>query len=102
MGNSVLYSLVKPANTGSWKEGAQMYRNSIRTFVVALIVVLLAGCAGMSPREQRMLSGGAIGATGGAIIGAAAGSAGTGAAIGGAAGVLGGLVVDEMDRRNYR
>jgi osmotically inducible lipoprotein OsmB len=79
-----------------------MYKNYFRTLMVAIVVLFLAGCAGMSPREQRMLSGGAIGATGGAIIGAATGSAATGAAIGGAAGVVGGLVVDEMDRSRYR
>jgi osmotically inducible lipoprotein OsmB len=79
-----------------------MNKNTFRTLLVAFVVMLLAGCAGMSPREQRMLSGGAIGATGGAIIGGATGSAATGAAIGGAAGVVGGLVVDEMDRRGHR
>ena len=67
----------------------------IAGFVLAL---MLSGCAGMSSREQRMLSGGAIGAAGGAVIGAATGSAATGAAIGGAAGVVGGLIVDEMEK----
>lgn len=63
------------------------------------LTLLLTGCAGMNPREQRMLSGGALGAAGGAAIGAATGgSPAAGAAIGGAAGVVGGIVVDEMDR----
>jgi hypothetical protein len=41
------------------------------------------GCSGMSNTQQRVLSGGAVGATGGAIIGAVAGSAALGAAAGG-------------------
>lgn len=77
----------------------------LRKIITGLtLVLMLSGCAGMTPREQRMLSGGAIGAAGGAVIGAvAAGNPGTGAAvgaaIGGAVGTVGGLVVDEMDRR---
>jgi osmotically inducible lipoprotein OsmB len=49
----------------------------------------------MSPTEQRVLSGGAIGAGSGALIGAAAGNAGAGAAIGGGAGLLGGFLYDQ-------
>lgn len=56
------------------------------------------GCSGMSPTEQRMLSGGAIGAGGGALIGAIGGSAALGAAVGGGAGVLGGLVYDQYQK----
>jgi hypothetical protein len=52
-------------------------------------LILTAGCAGLSPREQRMLSGGAIGAAGGALIGAlSGGSPAAGAVIGGAGGAL--------------
>jgi hypothetical protein len=73
---------------------------NMRTIIAGLtLVVMLSGCAGMSAREQRMLSGGAIGAAGGAAIGAAAGgSPAIGAAVGGAAGVVGGLIVDEWDK----
>jgi hypothetical protein len=60
--------------------------------------LLLGGCAGMSYTEQRMLSGGAMGAAGGALIGAAAGSAATGAAIGGGAGVVGGYLYDRYQK----
>lgn len=80
---------------------------NISKIIVGLaLTFVLAGCAGMSIREQRMLSGGAIGAAGGAVIGAvAAGNPGTGAAVGaavgGAAGVVGGLIVDEIDRSRY-
>ena len=52
--------------------------------VVALL--LLAGCDHLSGQQQRALSGGAIGAAGGAIIGALTGGPLTGALIGGAGG----------------
>jgi osmotically inducible lipoprotein OsmB len=68
---------------------------------VILIVVLalaLGGCSGMSSTQQRMLSGGAIGASSGAIIGWAAGSPAAGAAIGGGAGVLGGFLYDQFEK----
>jgi osmotically inducible lipoprotein OsmB len=65
-----------------------------------LLVALLfsGGCAGMSYTEQRVLSGGAIGSAGGALIGVAAGSAAIGAAAGGGAGLLGGYVYDQYRR----
>ena len=72
--------------------------------VVSLLVALLfsVGCSGMSNTQQRVLSGGAVGASGGAIIGAVAGSAALGAAAGGGAGLLGGYVYDQYQksRRN--
>lgn len=70
-----------------------------RAAVLFFIAILLAeGCAGMSNTEQRVLSGGAMGAAGGALIGAAAGSAAIGAAAGGGAGLLGGLIVDQVQK----
>jgi osmotically inducible lipoprotein OsmB len=75
----------------------------IKMFAVLLTISLLYACAGMTPTEQRMLSGGAIGAAGGAAIGAATGgSAAAGAAIGGAAGVVGGVVVDQYEKSQGR
>lgn len=57
---------------------------------VALAVALiapLAACEGMSRQQQRALTGGAIGAAGGAAVGAlTGGSPVTGALIGGAGG----------------
>ncbi len=54
---------------------------------VIACALILAGCSGLSQTEQRALSGGAIGAVGGAAIGAiTGGSALTGALIGGAGG----------------
>ncbi|MGK9234390.1 hypothetical protein KXS07_22790 [Inquilinus limosus] len=59
---------------------------------VALCGTLLVGaCANMTREEQATLSGGAIGAAGGAAISAlAGGNAGVGALIGGAAGAVAG------------
>lgn len=65
-----------------------------------LLVFLVAGCADMSSTQQRMLSGGAIGAGAGAAVGAiSGGSPAVGAAVGGAAGVVGGAIVDQMEKR---
>jgi hypothetical protein len=73
-----------------------------KAVVLVLLAVLIVGCSGMSYTEQRMLSGGAIGAGSGALIGAAAGSAGTGALIGGGAGVLGGYIYDQYEKSRGR
>lgn len=72
-------------------------QKTIMAFMIALWLPL-AGCANMSPTEQRVLSGGAIGASGGAVIGALAGSAALGAAAGAGAGLLGGLVYDQVQK----
>ncbi len=72
---------------------------------IILIVVLalaLGGCSGMSSTQQRVLSGGAIGASGGALIGVAAGSPAAGAAIGGGAGLLGGYLYDQYQKSRGR
>jgi hypothetical protein len=45
-----------------------------------------------------VLSGGAIGASSGALIGWAAGSPAAGAAIGGGAGMLGGFLYDQYEK----
>jgi hypothetical protein len=68
---------------------------------VILVVVLalaLGGCSGMSSTQQRVLSGGAIGASGGTLIGWAAGSPAAGAAIGAGAGLLGGYLYDQYQK----
>jgi OmpA family protein len=67
--------------------------------LILMAAVTLAGCADMTPTQQRALTGTAIGAGGGAVIGAIAGNAGLGAGIGAAAGLAGGLIVDQS-RRN--
>lgn len=73
----------------------------MKTLILSvLLVVFLFGCSGMTTREQRVLSGGAIGAGSGAAIAAIANSSvAAGSAIGAAAGALGGLIYDESKRR---
>jgi len=68
--------------------------------LLALALLLLStGCAGMTDQQQRALSGGAIGAGGGALLGAiTGGSPVIGAAVGGAAGVAGGLLLHEHEK----
>lgn len=56
---------------------------TVNITVSLVLVVSLAGCAGMTDEQQRMVSGGAMGAAGGAVLGAVTGgSALIGAAIG--------------------
>jgi hypothetical protein len=70
-----------------------------KTVILVIVAsLILGGCAGMSSTEQRVLSGGAIGASTGAIVGWAAGSPAAGAAIGGGAGMLGGFLYDQYRR----
>jgi hypothetical protein len=72
-----------------------------RTFSALCVVALLSatGCAGLNSTEERMLTGGAIGAGSGAVVGALTGGLGvaTGAAIGAAAGVAAGYIIDRAD-----
>ncbi len=69
-----------------------------RTVFALALLLSIAGCAGMSPTEQRAVSGGAIGAAGGAALGAIGGNAALGAAVGGAAGIVGGILVDQYEK----
>jgi osmotically inducible lipoprotein OsmB len=67
-----------------------------RVMAVLLGTVLMGavGCANLTPRQQRALSGGAIGAAGGVALGAiTGGSPALGAAIGGAAGAATGALI---------
>jgi len=50
-----------------------------RLTAALLVLAMLGGCSGMSRQEQRALSGGAIGAAGGAVIGVLTGGIVTGA-----------------------
>ncbi|MHB8068183.1 MAG: YMGG-like glycine zipper-containing protein [Desulfobaccales bacterium] len=75
----------------------------MKKFLAIMVVALVvSGCAGMSPTEQRVLSGGAIGASGGALVGWAVGSPAIGAAVGGGAGLLGGLAYDQYQKSQGR
>lgn len=73
-----------------------------RIVAALLAASALTACANMSPTQQRVLSGGAIGAGGGAIIGAIAGNAAMGAAIGAGVGILGGVAVDQHEKSKQR
>jgi osmotically inducible lipoprotein OsmB len=75
-------------------------KNTFILVVVAMMV--LGGCSGMSNTQQRMLSGGAIGASSGALVGWAAGCPACGAAIGGGAGVAGGYIYDQYQKSQGR
>ena len=46
---------------------------SAKVVIGFILITALAGCDHMSRTEQRALSGGAIGAAGGAVLGAVAG-----------------------------
>jgi osmotically inducible lipoprotein OsmB len=74
----------------------------IAVVLVLVAAVFLGGCAGMSTTEQRVVSGGAIGAGSGALIGWAAGCPGCGAAIGAGTGALGGYVYDQYEKSQGR
>lgn len=71
------------------------YTGKIASTSILAAVLALTGCSNMSNTQQRVLSGTAIGAGGGALIGAAAGNAGAGALIGAGAGALGGYMYDQ-------
>ncbi len=62
-------------------------------------VLALSGCSGLSTTEQRVLSGGAIGAGVGAVGTAVTGGCvACGTVIGGAAGAAAGYIVDQTKR----
>jgi osmotically inducible lipoprotein OsmB len=70
-----------------------------KIFVLAVVATLLvASCAGMDTTQQRVLSGGAVGAGGGALVGWAAGNPAVGAAVGAGAGALGGYIYDRYEK----
>lgn len=68
-----------------------------RAFASVVLVAFLAGCSGMSGQEQRTLSGGAIGAAGGAGVGLLLGAPVAGALVGGAAGAATGALCCNKD-----
>jgi len=76
-----------------------MKRAAVLLLVAAM---LIGGCSGMSNTQQRTLSGGAIGASSGALIGWAAGCPACGAAIGGGAGLAGGYIYDQYEKSQGR
>ncbi len=72
------------------------------TFVLIVCFVLgsLVGCAGLTPRQQSTVTGGAGGAAVGAALGAiTGGSPAVGAAVGGGVGALGGYLLGPQINR---
>jgi hypothetical protein len=70
--------------------------------IIMVTALLVGGCSSMTPTQQRVLSGGAIGAGSGTLIGWAAGCPACGAAIGGGAGLLGGYAYDQYEKSQGR
>ena len=71
-----------------------------KCLAIVVMASVTAGCAGMTPTEQRTLSGGAIGAAGGAVLsGVSGGDPAVGAVIGGAAGAFTGYLLSVPPRR---
>ena len=72
--------------------------NRIALPVIVVAALALAGCAGLNRTEQRVLSGGAIGAaTGAAGTAITGGCVACGAVIGGAVGAGAGFVIDQLE-----
>ena len=74
----------------------------VRVLLVLLFATTTVGCASMTPQQQRILSGSAIGTAAG--VGAAAVIGGplvAGAVVGAAAGAVGGIVVDEIEKARH-
>ena len=62
---------------------------------IALLLLATTACSNLSQQEQRMLTGGALGAAGGAVIGALTGGVVLGTALGAAAGTAIGALTSE-------
>jgi osmotically inducible lipoprotein OsmB len=78
--------MARPAQAGQENHGVLM-RKLTTAGTLTLALLLASACSSMTRQEQRALSGGAIGAAGGAAVGAlTGGSLLTGALIGGAGG----------------
>ena len=70
--------------------------------LAALCLISLNACSDLTTTQQRLLSGGAIGATAGAVgVAITGGCVACGAAIGGAVGTGAGYLYDYVDRKGY-
>ncbi len=71
----------------------------IKVLGLSLLLMAMVGCAHMTERQQRALSGGAIGATGSAVVGTVVGgNPVAGAAIGGAVGTATGALWQDIKK----
>lgn len=74
-----------------------MMKSFLRTSFVAVCLLSLAGCSNLDQTQQRVLTGGAIGTTVGAIgTVAMGGCVACGAAIGGVVGAGTGYAIDKI------
>ena len=74
-----------------------MSKNFVRSGAVALCVLALTACSGLTPTQQRTVTGGAIGATVGTVGTVMTGGCiACGAAIGGAVGAGAGYVSSKI------
>jgi hypothetical protein len=65
--------------------------------IASVLLIATAGCSNLSEREQRALTGGALGAAGGLVIGAVTGGPLVGALIGtGAGAAIGALLPGDL------
>ena len=68
--------------------------NALRIVVLGVMLLTVGACSHLSEKEQKMLSGGAIGAAGGAALGLVTGGSWVaGGLIGAAAGTVVGAVL---------
>lgn len=77
----------------------EAFMRLLKTLLIFTLLATTMGCAGMTPTQQRILSGSAIGTAAG--VGAAAiigGPLVVGAVTGAAAGAVGGIIVDEIEK----
>jgi len=78
----------------------------MRPVIAACIIVAFLftmSCSGLSDKQQKTMTGGLIGAAGGAGIAAiAGGNAGVGAAVGAVAGGLTGYIIGEKKERDQQ
>lgn len=73
-----------------------------KRMTAVVLVVALAGCAGMSETEQRLTTGTMGGTAAGAAIGAIAGNAALGAGIGAGVGLAGSYLWDQHKQAEQR
>ena len=70
------------------------------SLILSVALLATVGCSNMTPTQQRALSGGAIGAGGGAALGAiTGGSPAVGAAVGGGVGAAAGALTGDSRKR---
>ena len=74
-----------------------MKRGIALLLIVGIVGALAFGCTNLTPRQERALTGGAIGTAAGAALGALGGDAAVGAAIGGATGLAAGALWRDIE-----